>query len=102
MNLVIKGSGNVFRDLGLPDADILQAKADLVFKIGALIEKRGLTQNQAAELLGITQPKVSALLRGHLDGFSMERIVKFLAALDQRIRISVRPRTKAGSAVEVA
>ena len=102
MRMVTKGSGNVFRDLGLADADVLQAKADLVFKLSAIIEKRGLSQVQAAELLGVNQPKISALLRGHLDGFSLDRIVKFLAALDQTVLIRVRPKSEHGRSVTVA
>ncbi len=99
---VTKGSGNVFRDLDLPDADILQAKADLVHRISVLIAQRGLTQMRAAELLGITQPKISALLRGRLQGFSMDRLVRFLNALDQDIKISVRPKSKARPMINVA
>lgn len=102
MKMVTRGSGNVFRDLGLADADVLQAKADLVFKISSIIEKRGLSQVEAAQILGVTQPKVSALLRGHLDGFSLKRIMRFLAALDQRIEIKVRPKTRRARAVEIA
>lgn len=99
---VTKGSGNVFRDLGLPDADLLQAKADLVHQISLLIEERGLTQVQAADVLGVTQPKISALLHGRLDGFSMDRLVRFLNALDQDVKISVRPKAKAHPIVKVA
>jgi predicted XRE-type DNA-binding protein len=99
---VTRGSGNVFRDLGLADADVLQAKADLVFKISAIIDKRRLTQVEAAQILGVSQPKISALLRGHLDGFSLERIMRFLAALDQRVEIKVRPKSRRDPAVAVA
>jgi len=102
MSTVTKGSGNVFRDLGLADADVLQAKADLVYKISAIIEKRELSQVEAAQIIGVTQPKVSALLRGRLDGFSLERIMRFLAALDQRVEISVRRKAKRESSVAVA
>jgi|SRR5208282_475973 len=102
MNTVTKGSGNVFRDLGLADADVLQAKADLVYKISAIIEKRGLGQVEAARIIGVTQPKVSALLHGRLDGFSLERIMRFLAALDQRVEIRVRRKAKRESSVAVA
>ena len=102
VGVVTKGSGNVFRDLGLPDADLLQAKADLVHRISTLIGRRGLTQIQAAEVLGITQPKISALLRGRLDGFSMDRLVRFLISLDQDVRISVRSKVKARPMVKVA
>ncbi len=100
--MVIKGSGNVFRDLGLADADVLQAKADLVFKISAIIEERKLIQVEAARILGVTQPKISALLRGRLDGFSLERIVRFLAALDQKVEIKVRPKSRRDRAAAVA
>jgi predicted XRE-type DNA-binding protein len=102
MSHVTKGSGNVFRDLDLPDADLLQAKADLVYQISTLIEKRGLTQMQAATVLGVNQPKVSALLKGRLEGFSMDRLVRFLNALDQDVRISVRPKAKARAMIKVA
>jgi predicted XRE-type DNA-binding protein len=99
---VTKGSGNVFRDLGLPDADLLQAKADLVHRISVLIGKRGMSQTQAAEVLGIAQPKISALLHGRLDGFSMDRLVRFLISLDQDVQISVRSKVKARPMVKVA
>src|SRR5208283_1183166 len=99
--MVARGSGNVFRDLGLADADVLQAKADLVFKISAIIEKRDLSQVEAAEILGVTQPKISALLRGHLDGFSLDRIMRFLVALDQKVEINVRPKSRRERAVAV-
>lgn len=97
-----KGSGNVFRDLDLPDADLLQAKADLVHQISMLIEERGLTQLQAAEVLGVTQPKISALLHGRLEGFSMDRLIRFLNALDQDVKISVRRKARARPVIGVA
>jgi predicted XRE-type DNA-binding protein len=99
---VTKGSGNVFRDLGLADAELLQAKADLVHQISVLIERRGLTQMQAASVLRITQPKISALLHGRLEGFSMDRLVRFLNALDQDVKISVRPKARVRPIVKVA
>ena len=102
MKLVTKGSGNVFRDLGLPDADVLQAKSDLVHKIAAIIEKKGLTQEEAAQILGVSQPKVSALLRGQLSGFSLERITRLLTALDCRIEITVRHANGSRRAISVA
>jgi predicted XRE-type DNA-binding protein len=102
MKTVTRGSGNVFRDLGLADADVLQAKADLIFRISAIIDKRGLTQIEAAQILAVSQPKISALLRGHLDGFSLERIMRFLAALDQKVEIKVRPKSRRDRAVAVA
>ena len=99
---VTKGSGNVFRDLGLPDADLLQAKADLVHRISVLFERRRLTQTRAAAILGVTQPKISALLHGRLDGFSMDRLVRFLNSLGQDVRISVCPKVRARPRVKVA
>lgn len=92
MRNVTKSSGNVFRDLGLPDADVLQAKADLVFQISRLIEKRGLTRRRAAAILEITQPKLSALLSGQIDRFSVETITNFFNALNQEIQITKRPK----------
>ena len=83
-------SGNVFADLGLPDAPQLKAKADLAYEISRAIAARRLTQARAAELLGIDQPKVSALMRGRLTGFSMERLYRFLNALGRDIEIVVR------------
>jgi len=84
------GSGNVFRDLGFPDADELKVKAELALEISGIIEGRGLTQVQAAEILGVDQPKVSALVRGHLDGFSLERLYRFLNSLGRDIQITLR------------
>jgi predicted XRE-type DNA-binding protein len=87
-------SGNVFADMGLPDAEELLAKADLAIQISRIIEERGLTQAQAAEALGVDQPKVSALVRGRLEGFSMERLYRFLNALGQDVEIVVRPKPR--------
>ena len=88
------GSGNVFADLGLPDAEELKAKALLVIEIIQIIEARGLKQAEAAEIMGIDQPKVSQLVRGKLDGFSMERLYRFLNALGRDIEIVVTPKPK--------
>jgi len=88
---VTLSSGNIFADLGLPDADHLLAKADLAIEISSIIEDRGLTQAEAAEIMGVDQPKVSALVRGRLDGFSMERLYRFLNALGRDVEIVVRP-----------
>jgi predicted XRE-type DNA-binding protein len=91
---VTRSSGNVFADLGLPDADQLLAKADLAIEITSVIEERGLTQAEAADLIGVDQPKVSALVNGRLDGFSMERLYRFLNALGRDVEIVVRPKPK--------
>lgn len=91
---VTKGSDNVFADLGLPDAEELLAKAQLASAISDIIDDRELTQAEAAELLGTTQPKVSNLVRGRLKGFSLERLVRFLNSLDRDIEIRVKPRPR--------
>lgn len=87
-------SGNVFADLGLPNPELALAKAELVRRIRDVVAKRRLTQAQAAELLGIDQPKVSALVRGRVEGYSLDRLFRFLNALGQRVEITVRPKTK--------
>lgn len=89
----VKGSDNVFADLDLSDPDERLAKSDLVRQIDHIISKKRLTQSQVAKILGINQPKVSALLNGKLSGFSMDRLLKFLMALDQDIEIRVKPKS---------
>jgi predicted XRE-type DNA-binding protein len=91
-----ESSGNVFADLGPENAPELQAKADLALEISRTLEERGFTQAQAAELLGIDQPKVSALVRGRLSGFSMERLYRFLNALGKDVEIVVRAAERKG------
>jgi len=91
---VYSGSGNVFEDLDLPDADERLAKAMLSIQIHEVIKKRHLTQMQAAELLGIDQPKVSALIRGRLKGFSMERLFHFLNLLGRDVQIVIKPKSR--------
>ena len=91
----IVGSGNVFEDLGHPRPAEALAKAELARKIGRLIAKQGLTQAAAADVLNIDQPKVSALLRGRLAGYSLDRLVRFLVLLGSDVEIVVKPRTKA-------
>lgn len=91
-NLIKESIGNIFADLGLRDADELQAKSSLVHKIATIIKRRKLTQIQAAKILGIDQPKISNLLQGRLDGFSTERIFRFLICLNQDIEIIIKPK----------
>ena len=88
---VTPSSGNVFADLGVPEAGIALAKANLAHRICEVIGERKLSQTKAAVLLGVTQPKVSDLMRGKLDGFTVDRLLKFLNRLDQDVDISVRP-----------
>lgn len=91
---VTTSSGNVFADLGLPNPDEMLAKAELARKITEIITKSHLTQAQASEILGIDQPKVSALIRGKLSGFSTERMFRFLNALGRDVEIVVKPKPK--------
>src|SRR5437667_11229360 len=89
-------SGNAFADLKLPRADDLLAKAELAAKIIAEIQRRRLTQSHAAALLGIDQPKVSALKQGKLSGFSIERLMRLLLLLgrDIEIAVKIKPRSE--------
>jgi predicted XRE-type DNA-binding protein len=95
-------SGNVFADLGLRDAREHLIKAGLVVKIGRIIRQRELTQAAAAELMGIDQPKVSAMLAGHFRGYSVERLMRFLVALGQDVEIVVKPRKRGAAELRVA
>lgn len=86
-----RSSGNVFADLGRPQPEEALAKARLAYEIEQCIRGRGLTQADAAKMLGIDQPKVSALRNGRLGGFSVERLIRFLNALDRDVEIVVSP-----------
>jgi predicted XRE-type DNA-binding protein len=85
------GSGNVFKDLGIPNAEEHLVKAQLVFKIDGIMKSRRLKQAETAVLLGIKQPDVSKMLRGEFRQFSVERLLRFLVALDHDVEIVVRP-----------
>jgi predicted XRE-type DNA-binding protein len=85
------GSRNVFKDLGVPNAEEHLVKAQLVFKIDSLMKERRLKQIDAADLFGITQPDVSKMLRGEFRQFSVERLLRFLVALNQDVEIVVKP-----------
>jgi len=89
-----RGSGNVFADLGRPQPEEALAKARLAYEIERSIRKRGLSQAEAGKILGIDQPKVSALRSGKLSGFSVERLIRFLNALDQDVEIVVRAKPR--------
>ena len=89
---VTPSCGNIFADLGLPDPELALAKAKLSLTIERIIKERGLTQAQAASVTGLTQPNISDILRGYLDGFTLDRLFRCLEALDQEIEIVVRPR----------
>ncbi len=97
----IVGSVNVFEDLGHRRPAEALAKAELARKIAELIAKRRLTQAAAAELLKVDQPTVSALVRGRLAGFSLDRLVRFLVQLGSDVEIVVKPRSRATSRARV-
>lgn len=86
-------SGNVFADIGIENPEEELTKAKLVWEIELIIKSKKLTQAQAAEVMGINQPKVSALIRRKLDGFSVERLIHFLNTLGQDVDIVVRPKS---------
>ena len=85
-------SGNVFADLEILNPEVALVKAELVQRIRDLIAGRNLTQAQAGQLLGLDQPKVSALVRGRVGGYSIDRLFRFLNSLGQQVEIRVRPR----------
>jgi predicted XRE-type DNA-binding protein len=84
-------SGNVFKDIGIPNAEEHLIKAQLVFKIDTIMKDRGLKQVETADLFGIRQPDISKMLRGEFRQFSVERLLRFLVALDQDVEIVVKP-----------
>ena len=98
------GAGNVFADIGLPNADEHLLKAKLVFKIDSLMRERGLKQVAVAEIFGVRQPDVSKMLRGDFRQFSVERLMRFLVALGQDVKIVVTPHqdTNESAALRVA
>lgn len=100
----VLSSGNIFADLKLPQADDLLAKAELAAKIIAEIQRRRVTQAQAGAILGIDQPKISALKQGKLSGFSIERLMRFLLLLGRDIEIAVKekPRSRPAARLRVA
>lgn len=95
-------SGNVFADLGLPDAGEHLIKAGLVVRIHRIIRQRRLTQAAAAGLMGVDQPKVSAMLAGQFRGYSVERLMRFLVALGHDVEIVVKPRKRGTAELRVA
>lgn len=91
--LIRRSSGNVFADLGLPEPEEHRIKATLAMRISTILMQRNLSQSEAARVMGVDQPKVSALVRGRLAQFSTDRLLTFLTALDQDVDIVVRPKT---------
>ena len=93
-DIVTKGSGNVFEDLGFARASEEQTKARLVRELRAIIKGRKLTQTAAGEVIGLAQPDLSQLLRGRTRGYTVDRLLRFLMAFGQDIEIRIRKRPK--------
>jgi predicted XRE-type DNA-binding protein len=100
---ITRGSGNVFADLAFPDAEERQTKLRLAYALNEIMDAERLTQAQAAARLGLNQPKISALRNYKLDGFSVERLMTLLTALDQDVDIVIRkkPRSRAAARISV-
>ena len=100
---IVRGSDNVFADLGFPDAEERQTKLRLAHALNTVIDERRLTQGAAATRLGLNQPKVSALRNYKLEGFSVERLMTLLNALDRDIKIVIRrkPRSRGAARISV-
>ena len=98
---VRRSSGNVFADLAVPRAAEGLAKAEIARRIIDILDNRRLTQMSAARVLGVDQPKVSALKRGRLEGFSTERLFKFLNALGRDIEIVIKKKSSAARAARI-
>lgn len=97
-----ESTGNVYADLGMADADEMLIKAQLATKIGAIIKGRKWSQQQAAEVLGMTQPKLSKMLRGQFRGISEAKMLDCLARLGRDVKIVVGPARRAASIGRVA
>jgi predicted XRE-type DNA-binding protein len=98
---VVPSSGNVFADLGLPNAEEKQTKVRLAFAINQIIVGQHLSQMAAARSLEVNQPKISALRNYQLDGFSVERLMNFLTALDRDVEILIRPKPRSRKAARI-
>jgi len=94
---VEEGSGNLYADLGYPDSESMLVKAQLVAKIAEIVQRRALTQTRTAEILGLTQPKVSALLKGQFRGISEHRLLECLTRLGRDVHIVIKPTPRSRS-----
>ena len=99
---VIRGSGNVFADLGFADGAERQAQLRLAFALNNTLEARKLSQADAAKVLGVTQPKVSALRHYKLSGFSVERLMNLLTTLDHDVEIVIRRKPRSRKAARIS
>jgi predicted XRE-type DNA-binding protein len=98
---VQRSSGNVYADLGLPNAEEKHTKLRLAFAINQIIAGRSLSQVAAAKSLKVSQPKISALRNYQLEGFSVERLMNFLTALDRDVEIVIRPKPRSRKAARI-
>ena len=100
---IVRGTGNVFTDLDYPDADERQTKLRLAYALNSIVDERRLSQVEAAACLGLNQPKVSALRNYKIEGFSVERLMTLLTALDRDVEIVIRkkPRSRAAARISV-
>ena len=99
---IIRGSGNVFADLGYPDAEERQTKLRLALALNTILDERRLNQSEAAARLSLNQPKVSALRNYKLDGFSVERLMTLLTALDRDVEIVIRKKRRSRNAARIS
>jgi predicted XRE-type DNA-binding protein len=99
---IIRGSGNVFADLGYPDAEERQTKLQLALALNMILDQRKLSQADAAARLGVNQPKISALRNYKLEGFSVERLMTLLTALDRDVEIVIRKKPRSRGAAKIS
>jgi predicted XRE-type DNA-binding protein len=97
MMKITKGSGNVYKDIGSANPEAMLAKAQLVSRIASIIETRGLTQREAAEIIGMPQPKLSNVLRGQFRGVSEAKLMDCLLRLGNDVQIVVKPTKRSAS-----
>ena len=102
MTDIEESSGNVYADLGMPDAEEMQVKAQLATKIGEIIKRRNWSQQQAAKVLGVPQPKLSKMLRGQFRGISEAKMLECLTRLGRDVDIVVGPARRSASPGRVA
>jgi predicted XRE-type DNA-binding protein len=99
---ITRGTRNVFADLGFPDAAERQAKLRLAYALNQVLEERKLSQADAAKVVGVAQPKISALRHYKLAGFSVERLMNMLTALDKDVEIVIRPKPRSRKAGRIS
>lgn len=102
MNTITRGTRSVFEDLGHADAAERQTKTRLALAVNEILESRKLKQRESAVLLGVPQPKVSALKNYRLDQFSVEKLMEFLTALNQDVEIMIRPHANTGESGQIS